>query len=92
MKVSAQYAEVHFAEVLASARRGELVEIAEERMPTLKLVISKPLVNASRPARVPGRLAGKLGLKDGWEEEFARIDEELTELMVDAPLSPDGDR
>jgi antitoxin (DNA-binding transcriptional repressor) of toxin-antitoxin stability system len=91
MKVSAQYAETHFAEVLATARRGESVEIAEAEMPTLKLVISNPSRVASRPVRIPGRLAGNLGLREGWETEFASSDQELTRLMVDAPLTTSGD-
>lgn len=40
MRVSAQYADEHFTDLLAAADRGEEVEIARPDKPTLRLVLS----------------------------------------------------
>ena len=91
MKVSAQYVETHVSELLAAARNGELVEIADPDEPTLKLVVSNP---APQPLKRSGRRI--LGAGDGEMrvpslEEWQAMDADLEREMFDAPLMTSGE-
>ncbi|RXH57374.1 hypothetical protein [Granulicella sibirica] len=90
MKVSAQYAEVHFPELLAAARNGELVEIADPDKPTLRLVVSDP---APEPLKRSGRRilgAGEREMRVPSLEEWQAMDADLEREMFDAPLMTSG--
>lgn len=69
MKVSAEYAETHFADILSLASTGEEVEIAQPGRPTLKLVVS----------RAPGRLLSESLASARSRATTARIDAEFAE-------------
>jgi antitoxin (DNA-binding transcriptional repressor) of toxin-antitoxin stability system len=90
MKVSAQYAQEHFAEILNAAESGEPVEIARPDKPTLKLVLSTAIAPA-KPAgqRILG--AGRGELRVPSEEEWRQMDMELQRQMNDAPLMTSGE-
>jgi antitoxin (DNA-binding transcriptional repressor) of toxin-antitoxin stability system len=85
MKVSAQYAEEHFADILDAADNGEEVEIARPDKPTLFL--------APRPASAPFKRTTPRILGEGvgemtvpsWEE-WKAIDKELEREVNDHPL------
>lgn len=90
MKVSAKYAQEHFADILDAAESGEPVEIARPDKPTLKLVLTGPVASA-RPAgkRILG--AGRGELRVPSEEEWRQMDKELERQMNDAPLMSSGE-
>jgi antitoxin (DNA-binding transcriptional repressor) of toxin-antitoxin stability system len=90
MKVSAQYAQEHFADILNAAESGEPVEIARPDKPTLKLVLTTPVAPA-KPAgqRVLG--AGRGELRVPSEQEWRQMDKELERQMNDAPLMTSGE-
>jgi antitoxin (DNA-binding transcriptional repressor) of toxin-antitoxin stability system len=103
MKVNVQYAETHFAELASSAARGEEVEVALPDGPTLKLVVSNPaLVPAKKNGkRILGAGRGDrinrkhlLGAGEGLitlptDEEWAAMDKEIEDLMLNSPLFPE---
>ncbi len=84
MKVSAQYAQEHFDELLATAQRGEEVEIASEGKQTFKL-----LVMPSSPSRTPVFGAGRGEIVLPTTEELKAMDQELEDLMLNGALFPD---
>jgi antitoxin (DNA-binding transcriptional repressor) of toxin-antitoxin stability system len=89
MKVSAQYAEEHFADILHAADNGEEVEIARPDRPALFL--------APRPASVPFKRTTPRILGEGvgemvvpsWDE-WKTMDHELEREVNDHPLIPGG--
>jgi len=91
MKVSVQYAEDHFADIVHAAMRGEDVEIATPEQPSLRLTLVQPsaIVPASHQVRPLGRLKGLMDLPT--DAEWAAMDKELEELMVNAPLISQGE-
>jgi antitoxin (DNA-binding transcriptional repressor) of toxin-antitoxin stability system len=91
MKVSAQYAEEHFADIVHTAMRGEDVEIATPEQPSLRLTLihSSVTVPAGRKVRPLGRLKGLIELPT--DEEWAAMDKEIEDLMVNAPLISSGE-
>jgi antitoxin (DNA-binding transcriptional repressor) of toxin-antitoxin stability system len=101
MKVNVQYAETHFAELASSAARGEEVEVALPDGPTLKLVVSNSAPAAKAGERAPfarrgGRIGRKhlLGAGEGLialptDEEWAAMDKEIEDLMLNSPLLPE---
>jgi antitoxin (DNA-binding transcriptional repressor) of toxin-antitoxin stability system len=103
MKVNVQYAETHFAELASSAARGEEVEVALPDGPTLKLVVSNPVPAPARITgkRILGGWRGDgigrkrlLGAGEGLitlptDEEWAAMDKEIEDLMLNGPLFPD---
>jgi antitoxin (DNA-binding transcriptional repressor) of toxin-antitoxin stability system len=90
MKVSAQYAEEHFADILHAADNGEEVEIARPHKPALFL--------ATRPATVPFKRATPRVLGAGrgkmvvptWEE-WKAMDQQTEREMLDAPFITTGE-
>ncbi len=80
MKVSFEYAETHFADLLAAIDSGEEVEITRPDMPSLRLVVSS-LAEPSKPKapRILGALRGKIIVPS--EEEWHAGDKELERLM-----------
>jgi antitoxin (DNA-binding transcriptional repressor) of toxin-antitoxin stability system len=91
MKVSAEYAEEHFADILHTAMRGEDVEIATPDRPSLRLtrVPSSATMPSSRKVRPLGRLKGLLELPT--DAEWAAMDKEIEDQMVEAPLLSSGE-
>ncbi len=102
MKVNVQYAETHFAELASSAARGEEVEVALPDGPTLKLVVSNPVVAAAEETGKRTRGAnrnrvsrkGLFGAGEGLitlptDEEWAAMDKEIEDLMLNGPVFPD---
>ena len=96
MKVNVQYAETHFAELASSAARGEEVEVALPDGPTLKLVVSNPVVAPAGKADERTRVGRKrlFGAGEGLitlptDEEWKAMDKEIEDLMLNGPLFPD---
>jgi antitoxin (DNA-binding transcriptional repressor) of toxin-antitoxin stability system len=92
MQVSLKYAQEHLSDLVSAANRGEDVEIAapDQSPVRLTLVISnEPARDLPRLPRLPGRLKGIIEVPT--DEEWAAMDKELEELMVNAPLTTDGE-
>ena len=89
MKISAQYAEEHFADILKAADRGEEIEIAGPDQPTyrLTLVQQEPLKPAAK--RILGAGRGEM-IVPTWEE-WKAMDEELEREMLDHPVISSGE-
>ena len=89
MKVSAQYAEEHFADILDTANRGEEVEIARPDQSSYRLTLVKPA-----PIKPPGRRILGAGVGEmivpTWEE-WKAMDKEIEREMCDAPLISSGE-
>jgi antitoxin (DNA-binding transcriptional repressor) of toxin-antitoxin stability system len=80
MKVSAQYAEEHFADIVNAASNGEVVEIALPGKPAVRLALVAAKSGAPAPAELDspavwlmperprselfGSLKGKIGFSD----------------------------
>jgi antitoxin (DNA-binding transcriptional repressor) of toxin-antitoxin stability system len=74
MKVTAQYAEEHFADILRTAVSGEDVEIAMPEKPSVRLTLIKtatPVVSGEK-TRPLGRLKGIL--EPPIDEEWSAMD------------------
>ena len=84
MKVSAQYAESHFAEMLDVASSGEEVEIALPGRPALKLVVSnaKPAAETEGASGRALLYSGEGLVKVPTAEEWMRMDEEIVAEML----------
>ena len=83
MKVSAQYAQEHFADLLHAASSGEEIEIALAGKPALRLALVAAKPAAPTPAQLDsppswltperprselfGSLKGKLALSEDWD-------------------------
>jgi antitoxin (DNA-binding transcriptional repressor) of toxin-antitoxin stability system len=84
MKVSAQYAEEHFTDLLHAADNGEEVEIARADQPTYRL----ELVKSTTKAILSGPRRELLGAWEGLvkaptEEEWRSIKKDFAESMPD---------
>jgi antitoxin (DNA-binding transcriptional repressor) of toxin-antitoxin stability system len=90
MKVSAQYAEEHFADILHAADSGEEVKIARPDQPTYRLQLVKPVSKTpGRPRRkLWGAGGGLVTLPD--VAEWKRLDNEFAEEMLNHPIFPDA--
>ena len=91
MKVSAKYAQEHFADILSAADNGEEVEIARPNKPTLKLIVSPALpASLHQPTgrRILGAGVGEVRVPS--DEEWQAMDKEIEHLMCDAPLTTNG--
>ena len=89
MKVSAQYAEEHFADLASAATRGEEVEIEVYGQPSLVLVQRHSTVPFKRMTpRVLGEGVGEM-VVPSWEE-WKAIDKELEREVNDHPLIAGG--
>jgi antitoxin (DNA-binding transcriptional repressor) of toxin-antitoxin stability system len=89
MKVSAQYAEEHFADILSAAKTGEEVEIAHPDHSSFRLTLVKP-----EPAKPAGKRilgAGRGELRVPTEQEWREMDKELERQMNDSPLLTSGE-
>jgi prevent-host-death family protein len=89
MEVNIHEAKTNLSKLIQRAENGEEIIIARAGKPAVRLVPVPAKVEER--FRVPGRLKGKLGLPDDWEEQFKAMDKELEILMVDAPLTTNGD-
>jgi antitoxin (DNA-binding transcriptional repressor) of toxin-antitoxin stability system len=89
MKVTAQYAEEHFADILTAADRGEEVEIARPDQPTYRLQLVKPAPAKSTGKRILGAGRGKM-IVPSWKE-WKAMDKEIEHEMCDAPLISSGE-
>jgi antitoxin (DNA-binding transcriptional repressor) of toxin-antitoxin stability system len=91
MKVSAQYAEDHFADLLNLASSGEEVEIALPGKPNIKLVPSSPTPFQPKSGRrILGAGRGEMVVPS--EAEWQKMDQELLGLINDSPLFPVDDK
>jgi antitoxin (DNA-binding transcriptional repressor) of toxin-antitoxin stability system len=90
MKVSAQYAEEHFADILHAADNGEEVEIARPDKPVL-LLATRPVATSfeRKNPRVLGAGRGKI-VVPSWEE-WKAMDKEIEREMCDAPFITTGE-
>jgi len=88
MKVNTQYAETHFAELVSSAARGEEVEIAQPDGPTLKRVVSSPVLEPAKKTgkRILGAGRGEMIVPSF--EEWQAMDKDIAQLINDSPLFP----
>jgi antitoxin (DNA-binding transcriptional repressor) of toxin-antitoxin stability system len=90
MKVSAQYAQEHFADILTAIDTGEEVELTRPGQPSL-FIAPRPSEPASaRPKRPRAALLyaweGKITLPTA--EEWRTMDKEIEDEMLNGPISP----
>jgi antitoxin (DNA-binding transcriptional repressor) of toxin-antitoxin stability system len=88
MKVSAQYAEEHFADILHAADNGEEVEIARADQATYRLELVKSVPFKRTSPRILGEGVGEM-IVPSWEE-WKAIDKELEREVNDQPLISGG--
>jgi antitoxin (DNA-binding transcriptional repressor) of toxin-antitoxin stability system len=89
MKVSAKYAEEHFADILHAADSGEEVEIELSGKPTLVLAQRPQTVPFKRTTpRILGEGVGEM-IVPSWEE-WKKIDKEIERELNDRPLIAGG--
>ncbi len=62
--VNVHEAKTHFSRLLARVAQGEVITICKAGKPVARLV---PL-ETPRPARVPGRMAGRIWIADDFDE------------------------
>ena len=90
MKVSAQYAEEHFADLLLAADSGEEVEIARADQHTYRLELVKSVIAGTLTGkRILGAGRGKM-IVPSWEE-WKSMDKATEQEMCDAPLISAGE-
>src|SRR5665213_4086538 len=89
MKVSAQYAEEHFADILDTANRGEEVEIARPDHSSYRLTLVKPAPTKPPGRRILGAGRGRM-IVPTWEE-WKAMDKEIEREMCDAPFISSGE-
>ena len=88
MKVSAQYAQEHFADILTAIDTGEEVELTRPGQPSVRLLLVEPL-SEFKPAtgkRILGAGRGEMRIPS--EEEWAAMDKEIAHQMNEGPLFP----
>ncbi len=91
MKVSAQYAETHFPDILEAAENGEEIVIARPGKPSLVLV---PRAEAGVPTTPQGRRvlgAGRGEMRGVSDEEWQSMKEEMEHQMVQSALLTTGE-
>jgi antitoxin (DNA-binding transcriptional repressor) of toxin-antitoxin stability system len=90
MKVSAQYAQEHFPDLVDAAYSGEPVEIAVPDKPALFLaprVVGRKGTPSGRPrAELLG--AGEGLVRVPTDEEWRAMDKELEDEMLNGPIFP----
>lgn len=89
MKVSAQYAETHFSQLISAAYSGEEVRIASPDKPGLRLVVEERVEEVARPVRrrdLFGAWEGKIVLPT--DEEWQAMDKEIEDEMVNGLIFP----
>ena len=89
MKVSAQYAEEHFSDILDAADGGEEVEIVRPDHPSYRLELVKPEPVKPTGKRILGAGRGEM-IVPSWEE-WKAMDKELEREINDAPLISSGE-
>jgi antitoxin (DNA-binding transcriptional repressor) of toxin-antitoxin stability system len=92
MQVSLKYAQEHLPDLVSAVNRGEEVEIATPNQSPVRLTLvvsNEAKQEAPRSTRPLGRIRGLIQVPT--DEEWAAMDKELEELMVNAPLTTDGD-
>ena len=86
MKLTALYAEEHFADILHAADDGEAVEIVRPDHSTYHLELVKPVPPFKRTTpRILGEGVGEM-TAPSWEE-WKAIDKELEREVNDRPLT-----
>lgn len=85
MRVTAQYAEQHFLDLLTAAERGEEVEILRVGGALLRLVVSESVAPKAREERVLGLGRGELRVPS--EQEWHAMDEEPARRMSEPALA-----
>lgn len=90
MKVSAQYAQEHFADILDAADNGEEVEIARADKPTLFLAPRPVEMKQTRPQRPRAELfgAGEGLITLPTDEEWRAMDKEIEDEMLNGSIFP----
>jgi prevent-host-death family protein len=84
-EVNVYEAKTHLSRLLERVEAGEEIIIARNGRPVARLVPTQ----RERPPRVPGAWSGKVWIADDFDEP----DDELTDLMINAPIFPgDEDR
>jgi len=89
MKVSAQYAEEHFADIAHTAMRGEVVDIAFPDDAALRVTLLKPAAKTvpRRPRReLWGAGEGLITLPS--DEDWKAMDNAFAEEMLSHPIFP----
>jgi len=87
MKVSAQYAQEHFADLAIAAANGEEVEIEVYGQPTLVLLQRRtPIPFRRTTPRILGEGIGEMTVPD-WDE-WKAIDREMEREVINHPLVP----
>ena len=89
VNVSLQYAQEHFADLISAADRGEEVEITRPDKPALRLVTSPETAIRRTGSRCDllGRGEGLITIPT--DEEWAAMDKEIEDEMVNGPIFPD---
>jgi antitoxin (DNA-binding transcriptional repressor) of toxin-antitoxin stability system len=89
MKVSAQYAQEHFDDLLDTAKTGEEVEIARPDQSSYRLTLVQAAPVMAKGSRILGAGRGKM-IVPAWEE-WKAMDAEIEREMCDAPLVSSGE-
>jgi antitoxin (DNA-binding transcriptional repressor) of toxin-antitoxin stability system len=89
MKVSAQYAEDHFKEILATAASGEEIEIASEGKDSFKLLYIPAPPPKNQGQRILGAGVGELQVPT--DKEWRAMKEEDARHWDDASLITTGE-
>ena len=88
MKVSAQYAQEHFADILTAIDTGEEVELTRPGQPSVRLVLVEPASAKEQPTPdrrgLWGSLKGQIWLADDWDSD--ETNEEIARAFNDAPI------
>ncbi len=88
MKVSAQYAEEHFMDILSARDQGEEIEIGRPDLPTYRLELVKSVPFQRNSPRILGEGVGEMEVPS-WED-WKAIDKELEREVNEHPLIPGG--
>jgi len=88
MKVSAQYAQEHFADILTAIGTGEEVELTRPGQPSVRLILVQSTPAKEIPAAdrrgLWGSLRGQIWLADDWDSD--ETNEEIARTFNDAPM------
>jgi hypothetical protein len=95
MKVNVQYAETHLTALIAAAARGEIIEI-ETPDACAQIFASPRLTGSAVEPAVEAKPASREHLWGAWEglvtlptdEEWAAMDKEIEDEMVNGPIFP----
>jgi antitoxin (DNA-binding transcriptional repressor) of toxin-antitoxin stability system len=88
VKVSAQYAETHFSDLLKAADSGEEVEIARPDQPTYRLTVVKPSPKTPSRSEMWGAWEGLVPAPN--QDEWDALHQQFLNEIPDFSKASDG--